>query len=287
MKRILRVLGLVLVAILIISGLRWRTDLSEESFWAGKILDDQKYDVGLLGDSRVFRGVLPSVLGQGGSEVINLGFSGVAWTKDYFKFARKRLKEDGVYFFGLTPHSFSSKAASMNGFLDWSNRKKKDLWIDFHLGSWVSLFRSVRLDEVYAYFLGEVTEKKYTYRRDGSVVGEEKPYSLVRTLRAYETQFKDNPLSDEILQSFLHELSQLTSSGHRVFGFFPPVDSQLGQLEKDRLGWKPEKMKAEFVAHGGTWLEPQGSYVLSDGSHLSPEGALQFSIDLLEEWRKH
>ena len=69
--------------------------------------------------------------------------------------------------------------------------------------------------------------------------------------------------------------------GIKVYAFRPPATEEMLEVENKYSGFDEATFVSFFEAAGGTWLEvEQTKYPSYDGSHLCPDGAIDFSHDL-------
>ncbi|MDA3926279.1 MAG: hypothetical protein PF904_16410 [Kiritimatiellae bacterium] len=102
-------------------------------FWANKVHNSMAYDLLLLGDSRLYRGVSPAVmkdvLGKD-YQILNFGFSSGGLNSRMFREADKRFAKDGsgkTVVMAVTPYSLTVDAAKNEHFLQEFTRPKEQV----------------------------------------------------------------------------------------------------------------------------------------------------------------
>lgn len=261
-------------------------------FWAEKASDTARYDVVLAGDSRVFRGLAPAVVGDelGGARVTNAGFSSVCLCGPYLEHAIGRLEPSSArrtLVLGVTPHALTAHAERDNGYLAEARRTRSErlerVWLapalDFVAPiAPADLLRAARREPVRG--------SRYVQRfePDGWVASALLPPEPDRALGEYRRVMTGSKVEPRIVAELSGRVRALVGDGVRVVALRPPASPALRRLEEDLGAFDEASVRADLERAGARWLplDPD-RYPSYDGSHLGEDSARALSRDLGRE----
>lgn len=262
-----------------------------ERFWALKTHGKTRYDMILMGDSRVYRGISPAAMESilSGYRIFNFGYSGGALDPVMFAAAERRLdpgSDRKSILFGVTPLALTPYAARDEHYQQELNRPVDYVFTRLY---WLPLVRSLEALDIRSIpniFSGEKkpgTQAGYyqEFYDDGWIASWSIPEDPYRTLPSFRDIFSYSPVSQSLVQRLMEQTREWTARGIQVYGFRVPSSQAMVALEDQMSGFNEAAFVEQFQAAGGTWfsipLEPYHSF---DGSHLTKQSAQQLSIDL-------
>ncbi len=281
-------LTLVLAALLICAGvgLRPNTDggLAEAQFVARKALWGPRFDLVLLGNSRVERGVSPAAMNEAlpGVRIANLGLAGCGLDADYLKAADAVLdpvSSSPCIVIGVSPGALCETAVAENAFVAARRQQPVELWLAAHGGravGWFAPYTPLQLKRL----AGRGRGGEYSVRHAD---GWEAYYNVsgkggAAKLANYRQLFERDRVSARLTAGMLEQVRSWTARGVRVFGFRPPAGAAMTALENELSGFDEDSFALQFAAAGGTWLSfDPAEYAAPDNSHLDAAEAERFS----------
>lgn len=263
--------------------------IAPQAFWARKADWGPEFDLVLAGDSRVFRGVSPEIVGPAtGLRVANFGFGGNGFTERYLQDCERLLNSKGarVVVLALTPSTLTPSASKTNAHLELQGGHAAERWLDGKVGGLLYPLRPLPLTDVLLAVQGR-DKGHQEFHPSGWVesVHPEEDYGPV--LQAYRDVFVNNQVADPIVRALLGRVSDWIKRGITVFVFRPPTSPAMAALENRLSGFDERDLRARFVERGATWLAFENVYASYDGSHLSAAAARGFSTDLGASLAKH
>lgn len=257
--------------------------VDKEKFWADKVHSNKTYDVIFEGDSRFYRGIDPKSVSKelSGAEVLNFGFSSGGHNKLIFEAVDKRLSESDdvkVIVLGLTPYSLTPKAQENQHYLQEIERPSNEVFKRRFLTPFLKFFDPVRPSE-FIQLTDTVKGYHEKFRPDGWVESYKIPYNPEAALPGYVKDFKENEVSEKIVQELLQQVSFWVENDIMVFGLRMPTTYKMEELENRLSGYKESELKENFIKAGGQWIDIPNRYEYSsyDGSHLIDTSAMDFS----------
>jgi len=269
--------------------------LLPDRFWAQKMLWSARYDVVLVGDSLAFRGLSPQAMQKvlAGREIVNFAFSACSvGTPGYLEAAEALLDPDSdlkAIVLEINPGTLTLETAERNEFISLSEKNAVEIYEMRYLAELIHFFRPYDRRALRDSLLRRQSEEvTRVFFSDGWIAGRRPSddpsvvrSALQKNLKASERHFLYSPVSEEILARVLARVEQLTAGGVRVYGFRPPVVTEVIELENRLSGFDESAFVERFERAGGTWLRfPEASYATVDGAHLRDDAAVQFSEDL-------
>lgn len=264
---------------------------SPEAYWARKMLWGAEFDVVIIGDSRMNRGVSPEVMGRKltGLRIANYSFQSCALTKDYLDTVAGKLDPRAarrIIVIGVDPIALTPNAAKQNKFTEMRAINPVELQQQAHLDQALRRFEPLTATDVDEPVHTRTGNKTKVYHPDGWVAVREIPPEPQRTLPYYREYYKGNTVSGEIVSSLLAAVRAWRAQGIEVYGLRPPVPDEMVQLENQFSGYDEVLLAHAFREAGGVWLEfDHTKYASYDGSHLDANAARKFSDHLATKIR--
>lgn len=266
--------------------------IEKEKFWSDKVHAKTKYNVVVAGDSRVYRGISSEILSEelGGVKVLNFGFSSGGLNNEIFNEIEKRLVKDDqtIIVLGVTPYSLTPKAQLNEHFKQEKERDEMEVFRRRFVSPVIHFFDPITpTDIIYA----KDGKKGYyeRFHKDGWVASLKTPIDSNAALKSYKKNFKDNKVSQKVLQEIYTRVAEWRRDGINVFAFRCPSTQGMVLLENKVSGFNESEIKKNLIASGAKWIgiNRMNKYSSYDGSHLQEESAIRFSKYLGQVMRKN
>jgi hypothetical protein len=262
-----------------------------ERFWVLKAQAKTRFDMLLMGDSRVYRGLSPQVMETilPGYRILNYGFSGGGLNPVMYAATEQRLDPHSrqmIIVFGVTPLTLTPRAAKNEHYLQELHRPADYVFLRLYGRPLLDLFKPISLNGVSNASLEknpQPTKQGYyqEYHDDGWIASWMIPENIRWTLPSFRDIFSQTSVSQELVQDLMEQTRRWRERGIRVFAFRVPSSQAMVDLENQMSGFDEAAFAEQFESAGGVWLsiplEPYHSY---DGSHLVKQSAIQLSEDL-------
>jgi hypothetical protein len=272
------------------------TTLEEHSdadvFWMDKTHALPIYDVVLVGDSRVYRGLAPQAMELEGMAILNFGFSSAGLSKEYLQATVAKLNPQSVnrtVVVGITAFSLSNEinARENRHWLSYRIRpvgRQQSLseWCRTTVPSWIESPIDRLQWNVQGVALGEV-QYHQRFWSNGWVESDTSPRDPTRAINGYKEGFKspDNRCIPEHVLALSSWIKEQVKSGVRVICFRPPTTEAMDKLENSEGDFHEQGIRESMIAAGALWFEDtRADYESYDGSHLTFESARRFSRNL-------
>lgn len=267
-------------------------------FWANKVHNSKTYNLILLGDSRLYRGVSPAamkdVLGQD-YRILNFGFSSGGLNPRIFREAENRFAKDGsdkTVVMAVTPYSLTVDAAKNKHFLQEFTRPKEMVLQYLSYNSFLGFFNSVSPNMLRKKILGKERKPRIYYYQeffpDGWVASYTVPKDEERALKSYTETFSKYQVDWKLINELCEQTQEWSQKGIMVFAFRPPVPEKMLALENELSGFNQHLFVEKFEKSGGVWVSIDHSdYETYDGSHLLRGSAVKLSHELAEKLSKY
>lgn len=251
--------------------------------WLRKSLATNTFNVVIAGDSRVEQDVDPESMSHhlSSMRILNYGWASAGFDAIFLDAVEDRVSEAAghrIVVLGITPHSLTEAAAVNNAFKAWHITNPLHRSLRRRSLGLVAFFSPSRpIDLVKAV----ISTKRVNYAETGwtGIQTSERRYDL--TMDTYRRLFEGSAVSPAISQGVLSRVASWRQAGIKVFGFSPPVSTEMTRFEDDVSGFDRVGFAAAFREAGGTWLSFRSDdYDSYDGSHLEVEGARRFSASL-------
>jgi hypothetical protein len=253
------------------------SQMSMDAFWANKVSNPKKYDIIFIGDSRIYRGINPSIVSEiTKASVLNYGFSAAGLDSILIYEAIKQLDANGkkIIVFGISPSAFTNEAIKNEHFHSLKKINNKDLWIRKYVYPKLTYFDAYSLAEIKKYLNKEAYSQ--ICRADGFIESNKSPTDSNAAISAYEDYFKRNVISDLQQQKFISLLQTLKTKGIKCYAFRVPTALPMTVLENSVFDNQHLKLKINQT--GAHWFSmPQNGFESYDGSHLKGASANKLS----------
>lgn len=256
-----------------------------DRFWTQKTFAPSQYDVVLMGDSRTYRGLSPSVIEKAlpGMKVLNFGYSNGGLNKVMFEAAQNKLRPDNgnkVIVIGVSPNCITGYSQKNEQYLQEKKRPKEDIFERLYLNKWLYYLSPVS-PEAFKEMLTQKPSGSYynnEYFSDGYVLSEKYPADSTEAISSYISDYTNFKVEDQYIDILAAQVNEWSHEGIKVIGFRPPTTFAMRAVE-DTLGHYNEALiKEKFCNAGGYWIDLYpGNFKTYDGSHLEKNSAILLS----------
>ena len=267
------------------------TGMASERFWVLKAQGTAHYDMLLMGDSRVYRGLSPQAMETilPGVRILNYGFSGGGLNAEMYAAAQERLDTHSPMqniVLGITPLTLTPRAESNEHFQQEMERPPDYVFLHLY---WMPLLSSLAPISVQDLTGAVETQNTLPNRQgyhlefhdDGWVASYTVPENPLSELPSYREIFSQTQVSPRLVQELVDQTRQWTQRGIRVYAFRVPSSPGMVALENQLSGFNEAALVKAFEDAGGIWFSiPLTPYHSYDGSHLAKPSAEALSIDL-------
>lgn len=257
-------------------------------FWTYKVHHKTKYDVILLGDSRLYRGVSPGAMEKylPNYSILNFGFSSGGLNGRIFKEASLRFNKNSrkkIVVLAVTPFSLTEESATNEHFITELDRPPSEVYQRIHLRPILKFFKSITPKQFKKSVIRKQKKPAVCYYQkfypDGWVASDKVPADPNTALKSYRKTFEKGQVVKDIQNDLFQQTKKWVNSGVMVVAFRPPVAEKMLSLENELSGFEQAKFVSQFEHSGGKWIDiPIGEdYVSYDGSHLDSASAVHLS----------
>lgn len=262
-----------------------------ELFWTRKTFAPAKYNIVLMGDSRIYRGLSPNRIERyiPETKVLNFAYSNGGLNPTMFKAAAKKLAQNKpikVIVLGVSANTITNYSAENIQYIQELNLPREKIFERLYLNPVRYWFSATTPEELRDHF--NKKENKTYYRNkfymNGYVASEKFPADTMEALQGYIKDFTNYKVSDQNLKLLFDQVNNWTMNGIKVIGFRPPVPAPMRALE-DTLGLYNENIIEQGIKQaGGYWIHiDPNRYITYDGSHLTIESAQRLSENIAVE----
>ena len=261
-------------------------DVKRELFWSRKTFARPVYDVLLLGDSRLYRGLSPEAMKPHlpGLKILNFGYSNGGLNPTMFEAAEEKLAENNkpkVIVLGISANTVTGYSADNQHYLQEVNRPREQLIerMYFHpLRQWFPSTSPRKLLQLFAENK-DSSFYRHTYHKSGYVASEKFPIDTTEAIPLYTDDFRNYKVEEKFLEPLFRQVEEWSNEGITVVAFRPPVSQPMRELENTMGRFDEQHIKNEINRAGGYWIELNPSeYKTYDGSHLTIESARKLSV---------
>lgn len=290
-KKIISFICLSIVIILITGWIKQKpvsSTIEKNRFWALKTHQDNKYDIVIYGDSRVYRGISPDDLTYDlpGYSAINLGYSSGGMTDQMFGFIEERLDtlKDPIIIIGITPYSLTPAAGLNEHYNQEKDRDRYEIFQKIYFDKYLGFFEAINPWNVYSHIVGkEITSQYFEIFHDNGwvesyIIPPDSSSALAKYTKTFSNNNTEHKVSDRIVQNLFRNVGKWNEKGIKIYGFrFPSTDAMV-KLENELSGFDETSFAEGFVESGGIWFSfSNGQFKSYDGSHLYFESAKKIS----------
>ena len=263
-------------------------------FWLHKTFAPSDYDMVLVGDSRIYRGLSPEAMREvlPRWRILNFGYSSGGINREMLQLAEEKIDPAALpklIVLGITPHSltFAARAnAAIRGYRAEATWKRVlieygfDALFDLFLPTSPALLRKEILKRNQ-----DTTGQRYLqlyHFKSGWVASDKQPRNQEESLPSYRNNFLNNKVASDSENELLAQVNQWHQRGWRIIAFRPPSTPQMELLENELSGFDEDRFIKRFRSVGGLWwtLPHDESLTSYDGSHLEQHSASRLSRHL-------
>ena len=265
-----------------------------ERFWIQKTFAPAAYDVVVMGDSRVYRGVNPEIMDSvlKPMRTLNFAYSNGGLNPEMFKAAEEKLKEDDnpkIIVLGISPNTVTGYSQANEQYRQEKTLSREARLEAIYLNSLKDWFAPVSLQKIRKILKNNKSESYYRnhYFMNGYVASEKFPVDTMEAIPSYRKDFSNYKVEAKYLDELYAQVKNWNDRGITVLGFRPPVPQPMRQLEAIQGLYNEDQIKSDFEKAGGHWvpLDPN-KYKTYDGSHVTIESAQKLSAKLASEIKK-
>ncbi len=258
-----------------------RNKLHKDAFWISKTHGNDKYNIVVCGDSRIYRGFSIKDL-EGSIEEklsgINLGYSSAGFSVEYLDFALSRLNKNAevqILVLGITPHSLTKEAFKNSHYNSITKMGKTEINEGLYLSPFLRHFEPYEPFELFeknkSNYIQEI--KSHGWIASSYVIP--KPTDAIAS---YQNTFSKYQVTDKEVNTFFQKIEEITSEGIMVIAFRPPSSNEMQMLEDTISGFNEELVKNTLIEKNVIWIDFENSdYESYDGSHLHYNSAKKLS----------
>jgi hypothetical protein len=193
----------VLFAAILVGALSFVLPKNEEKyfaehFWTRKTHSTQKYQVVVMGDSRVYRGISPEAMKPAlpGLKILNFGYSNGGLNPLMYRVAESRLDIDAnakVIVLGISANTLTAYTENNNQYVQELARPREEVLERLWLSPVKYWFSPTSPEGLKDHFWGEAHENYYTneYHLNGYVKSEKFPADTMEAIPSYIKEKKN------------------------------------------------------------------------------------------------
>lgn len=247
-------------------------------------MSKNKFDVVLIGDSRVYRGIDPEVLDSiTGLKAFNFGFSSASPDSFLISKALRLLDPKGpkIIVLGVSANSFLSASTFNEHYKMIEAWSYKDKWMKSNLYPHLGCFDNRGLSDLYKAYKGEYYYETF-HLNSGYAESRKVPLDSNAALPAYKKQFQTEKYSHEKAMAFKRHVMNLRNMGYKVLLLRMPVTHEMLRLEDQATDDAIPKLLKDMSMLGIEVFEAIDFHNLCsyDGSHLDAASSMKYSTQL-------
>ncbi|MFA9391273.1 MAG: hypothetical protein ACERKD_15800 [Prolixibacteraceae bacterium] len=285
----------VLMAAILITALSFVMPKNKEKylgdmFWSRKTFAAPKFNVVVMGDSRVYRGVSPEIMDQhlNGLKVLNFGYSNGGLNSTMFKAALSKFNAKSktkVLVLGVSANAITDYTKNNDQYLQELTRPREEVLERIYLNPllyWFSATTPEKLKESFQpidhsyYYLSN-------YHMNGYVESDKFPADTTEAIASYEDDFNKYQVNENTLATLFEQVHSLVQQGITVIAYRPPVSQPMRELEDSMGNYNEALLQQRLENAGAHWISVNpNQYKTYDGSHMDQPSAERFSRDLAD-----
>lgn len=257
-----------------------------EMFWTRKTFAPAHYDVILLGDSRLYRGLSPTVIEkcfEKNIKVLNFGFSNGGLNPEMYKAAEQKIDKKSQHktiVLGITANTLTNFTITNEQYKQEKNRPREEIIERLYFNPLQYWFSAVSPETLKEYYFGDPDSAYYInhYYMNGYVKSIKYPVDTLYAIPSYIKDFTNYKVNPQLIKTLVKQVKQWNSEGINVFALRPPVPHAMKMLE-DTMGlYNQTYIEKQITQAGGIWLDTDtAKFTTYDGSHLDIESADKLS----------
>lgn len=287
-QRILLSLGLTLV-LLAIGGWYFpaipSSSMQSDLFWSTKVQPNQAFDVVFIGDSRIYRGISPTIITKELKEidsfsVFNYGFSSAGLDTAFMEAGAALLNANSkqrILVLGVTASSLADENLANPHHWQEKNRHPVEIWQRKHINAYLSFFDPTSPLVLRNTYRGEKSGYYQEYKKNGWIASDKLPRDEWKGYWHIQNTYPTVKFSAAVRENLIKKVAEWEAEGIQVFGFRPPAAAHFEAIETKY--YPEEALRTQFEAVGGTWIEipDRKTYITYDGNHLEEQSARKLS----------
>lgn len=252
-----------------------------EMFWTRKTFATDKYNVVLMGDSRVYRGLSPEIMEifLPDLNILNFAYSNGGLNPTMFKAAEAKLtkKHDiKIIVLGITTNAITAYTKNNEQYFQELSRPREEVLERRFLNPLRYWFSSTSPEALIQHF-SPVEHTSYylnEYHMNGYVESDKFPIDTMEAIPSYTDDFTNFKVDEQYLKNLFSQVKKWSDNGILVVAYRPPV-SQAMKLLEDTLGrYNEDEISEGIISAGGNWIELNNTkFNTYDGSHLDKNSA--------------
>jgi len=261
------------------------SSMQSDLFWSNKVEPHETFDVVFIGDSRIYRGISPTVITQELSEidsfsVFNYGFSSAGFDTTFMEAGAALLNpksKNRIIVLGITASSLADENLVNAHHWQEKNRHPVEIWQRKQINYYLSFFDPTSPLVIRNTYREEQSGYYQNYQLNGWIASDKIPRDEWKAYWHIKNTYPTVTFSSAVRENLIKKVAEWEAKGIQVFGFRPPAAAHFEAVETKCY---PEKaLKTQFEAVGGTWIEipKRKAYVTYDGNHLEEASAKRLS----------
>jgi hypothetical protein len=278
---------ILISAIIFIKPLNRENEYIADKFWINKTFAKAKYDIVIIGDSRVYRGVSPDEIKKyfPDKEILNFGYSSARLSSLLFNEAEKKLSKqskDKTIIICVTANSLFAKPYENEHLAEKLKTTREKRYGILYFNDYLKYFEPIRGRDFKKH--KETVIYKEELNENGWIASNKIPEDTTEALELYTPLLEKNNVSDVLINNLMKQIKTWTKQNIKVYGLYMPTSWSMKQLEDSLAGCDQKQLANKFTQAGGKWLNFNNKkYHSYDASHLDKKSAIEFSNDLARE----
>jgi len=280
------IIVLILISIIIIfKPIKRENEYKADIFWLNKTFAPAKYDMVIIGDSRVYRGISPDEIKKyfPNEKILNFAYSSSRLSGLLLEHAEKKLSpksKNKTIILAITPNSLLAKSFENEHLEENLKMAREKQYEILYFNDYLKYFEPIRGRDFRKDNSPKYIEK---YHNNGWIASDKEPRDTNEAIIDYKKWFEKNNVSDKLINKLITQVNNWKKQNIKVYGFYMPTSWSMKQVEDSLSGFNEEDFSRKFEKAGGIWLEFNKNYESYDGSHLTEKSAIEFSNDLAKE----
>jgi hypothetical protein len=262
-----------------------------DRFWTQKTFAPAAYNIILLGDSRVYRGISPDVMESKlpGMKVLNFGYSNGGLNPTIFEAAEKKLlhgNHEKVIVVGVTANCLTEYTQNNDQYFMEKKRPREDVFERKYLNGILYWFSATTPEALKEKCNPKPLSSFYSneYHSNGYVGSEKFPVDSMEAIQSYKDDFTNYKVEESFINDLTSQVMKWSRQGIIVIGFRPPTTAPMRALEDSMGHYNEALIKTKFISAGGHWIDLYPvEFTTYDGSHLNKKSAVKLSEVIVEK----
>ena len=265
-----------------------------DRFWTYKVHSKKKFDMIILGDSRVYRGISPQAINKilPKIKIDNFGFSSGILNNEIFMEADKRIDQLAklkIILIGISPGSLTEYENTH--FRDIRKQPNSEVFDKLYMNYFISKFLSpVKPSEVFMIKKQSEPETiKEVFYNNGWVASTTNDSNHSKYISSYQKYWAENKVSKSRIDDLKARIATWTKDGVFVFAFRAPSSLEIDTIENRVSGFDENDLSEKIKSDGGHWIpliDKYNRYLSYDGCHLKAKSAMLLSEDIALEIKR-